>query len=796
MNTIKQFILMACLSNALAVQAQQNYTTAWNEFISNSSNNVLLDFSYAGYNHGLNLPADNYPGYSVYNVTKYGAIPNDGKSDRKALEQVIKAIGQKPKANAVIYFPEGDFILHSAEDDMIDSLTGKLKSPNINLVMGNVVLRGAGRDKTTLSMTAPMQPADPNKLYSSPVLLSFRNNGVKTPTVYTKVTGTAAKNSFSIMVENTSALSVGQWVCLNMIPNNQIDVIKEELCGRMPDKTMTDLIRNGVRVRDYHQIKEIKGNEVIFEEPIMHAVNPAYGWQLTEYRHYEGVGVEDLTFVGQATPFFKHHASWKDDGGYKPLDFVRLTNSWLRRVGFRSISECATFQDCANVSCYDVEISGNRGHSAVRMAATSRGFIANVYDHSDGYVTSDTQFATFKTGLGQYHACGVSKTSMGNVIWNCQWGDDACFESHATQPRASLFDYCKGGFMQLRMGGDLSQLPNHLDDLTLWNFNCTVTNPAEFPFAWWDTSRSKWYKSLPPTIVGFHGTSVTFADDQTKRNESQGQMVSPRSLYVAQLEKRLGFVPDWIRQLSGNMSIDTGKTWDFTTPSPDDVQRIQSANDWVQTTSGNYRFYSNLQSIGLSSGTNTVAPENVKLYSSPLMAANQEISMTRNLLFGIYVNGLCKPLGTDKIMIGLDNGNRCLRLNASAIAVVIPNCKKGQQVIIHSKSTTSTIARYIKATSNLNIRAGFAPPSDPSQVQESVGVVINDGDVVLTTENGNYLYDITVKDADGNVRTGVDEQTKMSMDHRSNSSYNLAGQRIGREYKGLVIRNGKKYVQR
>lgn len=28
-----------------------------------------------------------------------------------------------------------------------------------------------------------------------------------------------------------------------------------------------------------------------------------------------------------------------------------------------------------------------------------------------------------------------------------EMGDDSCFESHATQPRATLIDCCSGGFM-------------------------------------------------------------------------------------------------------------------------------------------------------------------------------------------------------------------------------------------------------------------------------------------------------------------------------------------------------------
>ena len=94
-------------------------------------------------------------------------------------------------------------------------------------------------------------------------------------------------------------------------------------------------------------------------------------------------------------------------------------------------------------------------------------FIGKVTDRTDGLLIDDRN--TREEGVGQYHACGVSKPSMGAVIWRVHWGKDACFESHATQPRATLIDACKGGFMQFRQGGDYDQLPNHLDDLTIWN---------------------------------------------------------------------------------------------------------------------------------------------------------------------------------------------------------------------------------------------------------------------------------------------------------------------------------------
>ena len=100
----------------------------------------------------------------------------------------------------------------------------------------------------------------------------------------------------------------------------------------------------------------------------------------------------------------------------------------------------------------------------MRAQGSSRVFIGKVSDES-----FDTR------GHGQWHGCGVSKPSMGTVVWNCNWGQDACFESHATQPRATLFDNCRGGLVRYHAGGADTEAPNHLSDLTLWNLEVTGT---------------------------------------------------------------------------------------------------------------------------------------------------------------------------------------------------------------------------------------------------------------------------------------------------------------------------------
>lgn len=532
--------------------ASSNGTLAWREFCNGSADNVLLDFSYAGYKHGEVAPPDvSTLGYTTYDVTKYGAIANDGKSDRAAFIKTVEAIlggqKQKPNAKAIIYFPEGEFDLHAQGDENSD----------IIICMGDFVLKGAGRDKTTILMSAPNPAKDEKQMWTSPVMLNIRHNSgfahsshpeyaERYNSKLTDVATDAAKGAFAVEVASTNELKAGDWVAL-VLRNNDPALVQQELDGkeRYDNINIADyqIIKEGVTVEDLHQIKSVSGNTVTFTEPLMHAVEAKWKWEIHKYPHYENVGVEDLTFKGNAKADFKHHASWDDDGGYKPINLMRLTNSWMRRVRFESVSECSSIVTCANVSVYDVEITGNRGHSAIRSQGSSRVFIGKVTDKSTGPADKD---GAIIDGAGQYHAVGVSKQSMGAVLWRNAWGKDSNFESHATQPRATLIDCCTGAFLKSRQGGDYNQMPNHLDDLTIWNFVETIAEPSGM-IKWWDFG-NKWWKFLPPTIVGYQGSN-TFDPTSVKRDEAHGEPVVPESLYEAQLERRLGTVPGWLLEL-------------------------------------------------------------------------------------------------------------------------------------------------------------------------------------------------------------------------------------------------------
>ena len=404
-------------------------------------------------------------------------------------------------------------------------------------------------------MKDPNLPTDATVLYSSPLMLDFKHNSSFTPDGSPDVVKNVKKGSFSVELSSVTGLKVDSWVVLSVQNNDPAYVAEELKAGNVVPGELGenhDINKNGVKVYEYHQIKSIEGNVVTFYEPIHHEVDVnytnftgnSYNWKVMNYPHYENVGIEDLTFKGDCKSGFKHHASWEDDGAFKPLGMTRLTNSWLRRVRFTSVSEACSVTNCANVSVYDVIIDGKRGHSSIRSQVSTRVFIGATIDRSSGYLVDNA--SAFVEGAGQYHAVGVSKPAIGTVLWRNVWGSDSCFESHATQPRATLIDCCTGGWMKYRQGGDANQVPNHLADLTIWNF-CSTT-PADGVFNWWDHN-SQWWKFLPPVVVGFHGQTTTFDESQMVLNSSNGIPVNPESLYEAQIKERLGAVPAWLVSL-------------------------------------------------------------------------------------------------------------------------------------------------------------------------------------------------------------------------------------------------------
>ena len=521
------------------VDKPQNVSQTWLNYLYQNDENILVDYSFAGYKYGeVEPPAVETLGYTTYNITdaKYGAIPNDNLSDQAAFEMAMKDAIADP-VGGIVYCPEGKFELRAQNDKSSMMFNG-----------GNIVIKGASRDKTILKMSYANALTNPAQLWTAPPLIHIKHNSGTSH--HRNVTEDAPIGSYSVTVENTAGLSVGMWVALEL-KDNDPEVVKYALGegdlelgnSRMQNLIpAADIIQNGVDVDEYHVIKKIVGNVVTFHEPIHHKINKTWNWKLAKYNNYENVAVEDICFQGEAPAGFQHHklfdtsygTGFSYDCAFTPLSFNRLTNSWMRRVNFVSVSDCLSISGCSNVSVYDIRISGNRGHCAVKSNGSTKVFIGKVKDMASG-------------STGQWHGVGVAKPAIGTVIWRSNWGSSACYESHASQPRVSLIDMCTGAFKTGHQGGAEGSLPNHMEGMVMWNFNAS-SGLGDVKLAWWDFS-SKYWKLLPVALIGYHGANTTFSPVDTKVDESHGQKVYPESLYEAQLERRLGYVPSWLLEI-------------------------------------------------------------------------------------------------------------------------------------------------------------------------------------------------------------------------------------------------------
>ncbi len=510
------FISMLMFLSGIGITAQEaTPAKIWQEYekaYKRDKTTPLLDFSFAGYHHGESeVPVVEH---KVFNVLDFGAIANDHISDREALLKAIDAA--EANGSGVIYFPKGRYLFNTKEDPC----------DPINIENNNIVLRGdgAGVNGTEIYMAEPFRAPNPIEKWTSPILITFNGKSFANP--ISTVVKDSPKGTFSVELDQARSLRVGDWICLRL-SNNSEEVIARELAPHSSKDSWTNLVYIGSQVYDYHKVASVKGNKVTFKEPLMREVRADENWYVQTFPHLKECGVEDIAFVGNFKEKFVHHKDDIHDGGWKLIKFDGVVNSWLRRCRFTDVSAAMIVKGSANVSVYDCVVTGNVGHHSIHSDGSSRVFLGGIHDMP-----------------AQWHSVGVTKHTMGTVMWRNITDANSCFECHASQPRASLIDHCESGFIRGRCGGAIQNNPNHLNDLVFWNFKETGSKGSK-DFQFWPTD-TEYFRFLPPTIVGFYGAGTTFDASQAGYIESIGAPVDPESLYEAQLKLRLGKLPKWL----------------------------------------------------------------------------------------------------------------------------------------------------------------------------------------------------------------------------------------------------------
>ncbi len=504
---MRNLFLTSIFLLALIIQlfAQENTSELFRAFKDQSKHSILPDFSYAGYHCGeKEIPT--ITNVKIFDVTAFGAVPNDTLSDKVAIQKAIDAANEN--GSGIVFFPKGRFLVNEKND-----------KPNC-IVSGssNIILRGSGSgaNGTQLFMRNTLQPEDPTKMWTVPYL--FQMKGLGADKKIGNVSASSAIGSLSLTLTATDGLKEKDWLALKM-ESNAPELISEAVAGRLIDSTWTFLRTKGVIIQVFYQVVSITGNTIHLNAPISYPVDPKYNWEVYKFTHNEEVGVEDLAFVGNWKSAFVHHRSWQDDSGYSMLQFSGCTNSWLRNCRFTDCNAGAVTKRCANMTITDCVVDGNPGHNAISAHGSTNILLSRLTDNA-----------------GMWHSFGVAEPSMNTVIRKCKYPNNTCFESHSSQSRNTLLDEVEGGLLNNRGGGANFNMPNHLTGLVLWNYS--QTNEALPEFEFWPVK--PWYWRIPnPIIVGYISKGTTFKNDQLGALESPGRFVAPASLYQAQLQLRM-----------------------------------------------------------------------------------------------------------------------------------------------------------------------------------------------------------------------------------------------------------------
>jgi hypothetical protein len=274
-----------------------------------STSGRLLDYGYAGYRTGSEpIPTVTAPALSV---TDYGARPDDAEDDTQAFLTAIAA-----STSGVILVPAGRFLI----------------TQRLELRKSNLVIRGAGRDRTTLFF-----PRSLGEVYGLSFNAAGQSNwsfsggflsveGSVGGGLLARVTAPAARGARTLQVSATAGLSAGQWVRVLQTDSGGT-LLRAFHAGYYPGDVGEDIGRQAFRFLS--RIESVGSGAITLERPLPLEVDTAWSPEVRALApSVREVGIEELTIEFPGTRYPGHFK----ENGYNAIHFNAVVDSWVRNV--------------------------------------------------------------------------------------------------------------------------------------------------------------------------------------------------------------------------------------------------------------------------------------------------------------------------------------------------------------------------------------------------------------------------------------------------------------------------------
>lgn len=553
----------------------------------------LHDFSYAGYHMGEKaIPTGNYK--TIFDVTKtpYNAVPNDLNDDTQAIQAAIHSA--ELAGGGIVYLPAGLYRISPQNfndfnskyptrwhycDNVVNKVCTSTGKTGFSLVIGssNVILRGAGKDKTYLVNT---DPAMKNKSmilvkpiyqlegwpgwrwYMAAGSLKTLTKGVDLPTQ-------------ELNLNSVDGLQVGDWIVVGQ-PMTQAWIDEMDMNAIWTASKPGDNLayENGPLL--YRRITAIDtGNKKIRIDiptrlPLKLRDVPAI-WKLSN-RHIEEIGVEELSMgmVMNPLPYIDANDENKPGtAGYAisdsaMLQFNFVVNGWIRNVSSFMPAENAQdahpehthYQKKAQVLSKGIVLDQARN---ITVANTYVGYAQFTGGGGNGYLYpqygSDNLLINTRAEEGRHNYTFVQNFVSGNVLYrdySLQLNPQGSMSDfHLQVSPANLVD-------SMTMNGDVWRISYGDTSVHGWTSTQSVLWNIKSLKAPQNPENGEMYLVKAHQIgmgyvIGTSGVNTIVEKALTSNTpthsskpvdwvefEGKGDQLEPQSLYLDQLSRRIG----------------------------------------------------------------------------------------------------------------------------------------------------------------------------------------------------------------------------------------------------------------
>jgi len=516
--------------------------------------NYLPDFSFAGYGNGIaSLPR---AAGSMVSVDDFGAVPDDGKDDTKA---VLAAIA---RAHAI----EGPVIVRFSAGRY--RLTEVLKIERSNFVLQGA---GSGAGGTLLHFPRPLNQVDKSssldelrqyivkldKRQKEPDLnldeyfseyswsggfIWIQKPGVRTAPYLVEYDpaidkladiDSGTRGHQQIVVSADANLNAGDIVQLQWINRSgpEAGIIKS-LYGSEYKTAGSHhwTFQERPLVRQTSRIQSVDGNTITLADPLLHDVNDSIPAQVATWQGLQQVGVEDLRIEFPDSPYFGHHM----ERGYNGIYFTSAFDSWARNIRITNADSGILSYNSANLTYRDIWADGTRkAHYAVHMGNVHNVLAENITVmnpvlHSLTFNTQSTKCVyknaeVFVSPTLDQHAGSNHQNLFDNVTLHMRAMDSD------DGPVTPVFDGSGAGYWQ----------PGHGGFNTTWNLRILITggaHPGEV------VTVQGLDEGPMARIIGLHGNREFRLDYRPAPyvENLNSELRATPSLYDYQLKRRIG----------------------------------------------------------------------------------------------------------------------------------------------------------------------------------------------------------------------------------------------------------------